>query len=413
MLMKKAEIILKKYVCDHCLGRQFGQLLSGHDNSHRGRIIRSMIAMSIDKEKLDSDQQMSMLNFVGFKFHFLQLDIQALKEEILKRKCSVCDDVFRNLDQYADVAEKMLKGIEFKSFLIGTHLSHDLSAKEEILWEKAGIDWCEPIKAELNREIGKKIENKLKKKADIKSPEVAVLIDIENKKANVQINPFFVYGEYQKLVRGIPQTKWPDKRYKTSVEEIIAKPFMRAAKAKGHKLHGLGREDIDARCLGWRPFVLELLEPMKRPKNIKSLAKKIGKHVRARNIRASNIAEVRKIKEARTNKTYRCFVVCEKPVNKNDLEKLKHIKEISQRTPTRVMHRRPDLKRRRKVLSIKTKLKNNRLFELIVKTEAGLYVKELISGDGSRTQPSISEILGMSCKCRDLDVIQIEKPGKK
>src|SRR3989338_9797576 len=114
MLMKKAEIVLREYVCDHCIGRQFGQLLSGHDNGHRGRIVRSMAAMSIDKEKLDADQQMNMLNFAGYKFHFLQLDIHALKEEILKRKCSVCNDVFKNLDQYADIAEKALKGIEFK-----------------------------------------------------------------------------------------------------------------------------------------------------------------------------------------------------------------------------------------------------------------------------------------------------------
>ncbi|MFH0836926.1 MAG: tRNA pseudouridine(54/55) synthase Pus10 [Candidatus Aenigmatarchaeota archaeon] len=408
-IIEKAEIVLKNYVCDHCLGRQFGQLLSGHDNSHRGRIVRSLVAMSIDKEKLEvREQHLDMLNFTGFKFHFLEIDIQDLKHKILKRKCNICNDVFKNLDEYADVIVKSLKGIEFKTFLVGTHLSHDLNNREEMLWEYAGIDFCEPIKAELNREIGKILEKKLKKKANVKAPDVAVLLDMQNKKAKIQINPIFIYAEYQKLVRGIPQTKWPDKRFKTSVEEIVAKPYMAVSHASGHKLHGLGREDIDARCLGWRPFVLELLEPMKRSMNIKSLAKKIGKQVRVRNIRFSSIVEVRKIKESRACKTYRCLVVCDSAVKKEDLQKLKQIGEIFQRTPTRVMNRRADIRRKRRVHSIKTMFRNNKLFELTVKTEAGLYVKELISGDDGRTNPSISGILGVQCKCKDLDVIQID-----
>ena len=56
-IIEKAEIILRKYVCDNCLGRQFGQLLSGYDNAHRGRLIRSTVAMSIDKEKLNWEER--------------------------------------------------------------------------------------------------------------------------------------------------------------------------------------------------------------------------------------------------------------------------------------------------------------------------------------------------------------------
>ena len=409
-IIDKAEKILENYVCDNCLGRQFGQLLSGYDNVHRGKLIRSIVAMSIDKENLNlQENKLNMLNFTGFKFHFLEIDLQKLKDKINGSVCSICNNVFKNLEKYTEIIKNQVKNIEFDTFLIGTKLSHELSQREEQLWESVGIDYCEPIKAEINRELGKLLEKNLKKRFSVKNPDIVILLNLENNKSEAQINPLFIYGEYQKLIRGIPQTKWPDKKYKTSVEEIIAKPFMQYTKAKGHKLHGMGREDIDAKCLGWRPFVLELLEPKKRidKKIIKKLIKKIEKQVKVRNIKPSDILEVRKIKESRAEKTYKALISCENPIKKEDLKKLSSIKELRQRTPERVVHRRADIIRKRRVVSLKTKFINKKSFELVVKTEAGLYVKELISGDNGRTQPSISELLQNNCKCKELDVLQI------
>ena len=403
--------MLRNYVCDHCLGRQFGQLLSGYDNSHRGKLVRSMVAMSIDKETLDiEEKKLDMLNFTGFKFHFLPLDIQKMKDQINGRKCYVCGNIFDKLDKYIDIIEKAVKALEFSTFLIGTKLSHDLSVKEEHLWEQTGIDFCEPIKGEINREIGKRLEDRLKKKFSVKNPDIVIMINLENSSAELQINPIFIYGEYQKLVRGIPQTKWPEKKYKTSVEEIIAKPYMKYLKGKWHKLHGYGREDIDALCLGWRPFVIEILEPKKRidKKAIQKLAKQIGKQVKVRNVKPSDILEVRRIKEARGEKTYRALVVCESLIKKEDLKKLSSlVGNIKQRTPKRVLHRRGDLLRNRKLISLKTKFVGKKQFEIIVRTEAGMYIKELIHGDDGRTQPSISELLQNKCKCKELDVLAI------
>ncbi|MBI4895475.1 MAG: tRNA pseudouridine(54/55) synthase Pus10 [Candidatus Aenigmarchaeota archaeon] len=410
-IIEKAELVLKNYVCDHCLGRQFGQLLSGYSNAHRGRLVRSIVAMSIDKETLNIEERaLDMLNFTGFSFHFLPLDIQKMKEKINGRKCYVCGNIFQNLHKYIEIIEKSLRGLQFNTFLIGTKLSHDLSVKEEHLWEQTGIDYCEPIKGEINREIGKLLEEKLKKKFSVKNPDIVIMLNLESKNIELQINPTFIYGEYQKLVRGIPQTKWPEKKYKTSVEEIIAKPYISYLKGKNHKLHGYGREDIDALCLGWRPFVLEILEPKKRldKKTMIKLARQIGKQVNIRNIKPSDILEVRKIKEARGEKTYRALVICETPIKKEDIKKLNSlVGNIKQKTPQRVLHRRSDLLRNRKLISMKTKFINKKQFEIIVRTEAGLYVKELIHGDSGRTQPSISQILENKCKCKELDVLAI------
>src|SRR3989304_2710831 len=104
----------------------------------------------------------------------------------------------------------------------------------------------------------------------------------------------------------------------------MAVPFRKATLGGSHKLHGLGREDIDARCLGWRPFVLEILRPKSRSMKLAALAKKIGKGIKVRNLRASNIAEVRRIKEEKADKTYRAAVICEN-ISRKDMEKLKQL----------------------------------------------------------------------------------------
>jgi tRNA pseudouridine synthase 10 len=48
-----------------------------------------------------------------------------------------------------------------------------------------------------------------------------------------------------------------------------------------------------------------------------------------------------------------------------------------------------------------------RTVELEVRTEAGLYVKELITGDAGRTSPSVAEVLGVPAECVELDVTAI------
>jgi len=401
-ILEKAKKILTQPVCDNCLGRQFAQLLSGYTNSERGRVVRTLAAMSIDKEK--GATEMDVSNFAGYKFHNLEAPAQKMAE------CEICSNLFSNLGKWGKKIASKSKKYDFSSFLMGTKLSFGLITKEEELWERVGIDYCEPIKAEINREIGKILEKLTEAKFNPKTPEINFIVDFGSGEVNIELNPLFVYGEYQKLVRGIPQTKWPSGKYKISVEQIIAKPFMAATKGEAHKLHGCGREDIDARCLGWRPFVLEIIKPQIRKIDLKKLAKRIRKGIKVKGIRPSNIAEVRQIKEAKLDKSYRCFVICDKKIGRKDLKKLSSVVgTINQRTPQRVLHRRSDRKRMKKLKALKTKFINGRKFLLEAKCEAGLYVKELVSGDNGRTNPSVSDILGCSCVAKDLDVIQIHK----
>jgi len=409
---------LKEPICDSCLGRTVGNLLSGMTNAQRGKTVREYVALLLDSgEKLN----VYMPNFHGTKF-------RNVKGETEKPgKCDVCQNFFpERIDEAVKVAVDKLKGIEFSSFVVGSMPTNEMQNAEEKLWNRIGIDYVEPIKSEINREVGKKIEKLTGKRFDLKDPDVVVLLDMKKGETRIQIKGLFVSGGYQKLVRGIPQTRWvcmecmgkgcveckgEGKRYKTSVHEIVGKPMMKAADGKDHAFHGSGREDIDARCLDYRPFVLEVVKPKKRKIDLKKIEKAINKSgkVKVKGLKFSDKAYVIKIKSDRHDKTYSADVEFEKAFDKKLLPKIKSLKgaTIHQQTPTRVKHRRADLLRKRGVVAISYKILGKRKLRIVVRGHAGLYIKELISGDDGRTRPSIAELLSDKVKKIVLDVVKI------
>jgi tRNA pseudouridine synthase 10 len=68
-----------------------------------------------------------------------------------------------------------------------------------------------------------------------------------------------------------------------------------------------------------------------------------------------------------------------------------------------------DKVRKRLVRDIKFKILDKKTIELKIKTQAGAYVKELITGDNGRTSPSISDLLNNKVKNIELDVIKIHE----
>ncbi|HOG74288.1 MAG TPA: tRNA pseudouridine(54/55) synthase Pus10, partial [Methanofastidiosum sp.] len=89
------------------------------------------------------------------------------------------------------------------------------------------------------------------------------------------------------------------------------------------------------------------------------------------------------------------------------IEEFFNDREIYQETPNRVIHRRADKTRIRKVYKVLTSKENCTSLE--IHCDGGLYIKELISGDEERTNPSIAEVLGKNINCVLLDVISIEE----
>ncbi|MBI2674813.1 MAG: tRNA pseudouridine(54/55) synthase Pus10 [Candidatus Aenigmarchaeota archaeon] len=393
-----AEKILKiGYVCDRCLGRQFASLLTGLTNSERGRSVRLFMAMEYENKPFKTD----INNFYG----------AGLRKKTKARQaaCCICYDIFNSFPNYLEKAQSKLRGVEFKTFLVGSRLSAELETSEKQLWQAVGKKHVESLKNEVNREFGKLFEKETGKKFDKDKPDTTILLDMHTEKVSIQIASVFIYGKYKKLVRGIPQTKW--EKYPETVEDIVAGPVMRSLDGKEHAFHGMGREDIDVRCLDWRPFVFEVKDPRRRQLDLNDAKKEINSSgkVRVSGLRFSDKNEVRKIKEAKPDKSYRILIEFEKNITQKNLDKLRALrgKQIRQQTPKRVLHRRSDLERKRKVKAITWKLINGHTAELTIKGEAGLYVKELVHGDEGRTMPNISELLKNRVTVKEVDVVRV------
>jgi tRNA pseudouridine synthase 10 len=406
MILETAKEILQKgYVCDNCLGRQFGQLLSGTTNRERGHSIRTALAMEYSVKPFPMDRS----NFSGLRFRKEKPQANPPEKKAL---CRICGGLFESLGKWAEQASKKLEPWESRTFLVSSILSRELVRREEDLWEDVGIEHCEPMKSELNRELGKLVADKTGKIPDEKNPDVTIILDLEKNNLDVNVNPIFICGRYQKLVRGIPQTKW--EMYKETVESIIAKPFMETSCGRGHSLHAAGREDIDARCLDWRPFILEIESPRKRTFPLKKLEAEINrtKKVAVAFLRYSSRQEVVAIKSLMPDKSYRAVAYSEKQIPVPELRKLKKISIVKQQTPTRVAHRRADKTRTKQMKSVSWKLLPKNRIEFLIRGSAGLYIKELIHGDNGRTRPSFSSVLGVPLKVQELDVVKIHLPIK-
>ena len=78
--------------------------------------------------------------------------------------------------------------------------------------------------------------------------------------------------------------------------------------------------------------------------------------------------------------------------------------EIQQRTPLRVLHRRPNMVRPRTVRTcFVVERLDDHFFRLHLSTDAGTYVKEFVHGDLGRTFPSVSSLLGCKTDILELD----------
>jgi tRNA pseudouridine synthase 10 len=211
--------------------------------------------------------------------------------------------------------------------------------------------------------------------------------------------------------------------YPESVEELIASPLLELTRGVDVKFHGAGREDIDARMLGeGRPFVIEVLAPHRRVIDLKAATEQINRSAEGKvavdGLRFANKELVKRLKATSTTskKVYKAIVQVSTPVRREELlvlESLPMPLEVRQRTPQRVLHRRADRLRRKRVFALQVTPQDEHKFELTIECQGGLYVKEFVSGDEGRTIPSVTEILGKPAVCQQLDVVNVAVPEEE
>ncbi len=435
------KMLEKHPLCDRCLGRQFAWLSTDTSNEDRGRSLKLVLSMIADEEIKSGvgERGKTAISLLAGKGMFGPAQTIAEKNAIdftREDQCHLCSvdghSIFDRVDTIARSATKLVKEIEFDTFLVGTVAVSFLDEKQDELRAEHSLLHAEALKSDFSRELGKQIHDILGKEVDFEKPHLVFLYDMVNDEVRLQINPIFIYGRYRKLVRGIPQSRWDCKeckgkgcdkckgtgrRYPDSISEYVGVVTQRLARGTRFKFHAAGREDVDVLMLGeGRPFVIEVSEPQTRTPDLKALMKTINreakKRIEVKDLQLTDREHSQKLKEdASSNiKEYTAIIETEKVVNKSDIQRVENVfsgVEIEQRTPVRVSHRRSDLVRKKRIHEIQFKKHSGKTLEAFFKVQGGTYVKELISGDDGRTNPSIASVLGIDCVCKKLDVIAI------
>ena len=249
----------------------------------------------------------------------------------------------------------------------------------------------------------------------------------------------FVEGRYLKHTRDLPQTVFfcpeckghPRRKRKCercegfgkltrdSVQELVGWVLGKAAGTRRHKFHGAGREDVDVRMLGeGRPFVVELIDPRTTQIDLAEVEAEINSRnegrLEIRGLHWTQKGRVRVLKEGRFAKEYRARVAVDDAPNVDDLAtKIGERYTVAQTTPSRVAHRRADKVRERwvELLALEGAPEGEGAeteFFVTLRTQAGTYVKEAISGEDGRSEPSLATLLGVKeARCVELDVLAI------
>ena len=374
-------------LCNSCLGRPFADRSFGLTNAERGRALRTTLALSEDAPYGEPEEP-----------------------------CWVCEGLCDRFDELAAAAVDALGETELYTYQVGSRIPPLVEENDRLIRIDAGLDpeVGEGLGTELNREVGRRIGRRLGAEVDFERPDVQFLVDTDAETIDVQRNSVSIYGRYRKLERGIPQTEW--KKFDESVEELVAPPFLSAFRGTEAVFHGAGREDVDALMLGsGRPFVLEIKQPRRRDADLEELRAAVeegtnGK-VEVESLAFATHGMIERVKGHDASKTYRATVDFVEAVEDADFEAAIDALDgatVEQRTPHRVDHRRADLIRERTVLDIVGSLTDEYTATVEVHGEGGLYIKELVSGDGGRTEPSLAGLLGVDATVAALDVIDVE-----
>ena len=284
--------------CETCLGRLSGKMRHGQEMKDCG--------VELLSEVLEHDMELS-----------------AQRDAI--EMCPFCEDLFEEIDLLTSLIDESCQPYEYQRLQLGIKMPKDQIEQEEYLRKRFGAGGSPAIKQSIVERISKNlIESKPSIKIVSEKPEIMALIDVLTLNVELDIRSHYLYGRYRKLEREIPQTRWPcqvckergcekcngtGQQYPHSVQSLIGDPLIEIYDSTEHAFHGMGREDIDVRCLGrGRPFVIELKNPKKRTFDLDLIEKIINEKaegaIEVNSVRLSNRNEVVRIKDTPAEKSY-------------------------------------------------------------------------------------------------------------
>ena len=284
--------------CDSCLGRLGGKKRYDQSIIQSGEEIRA--------------------NVVKGNSH-----LSNIRDEI--PLCPFCENLFEEVDLLTDIIYDSISPYQFKRLQLGARFPKSQIEDEDSQRKRYGAAGSDGLKTGLVAEIAKRLNQRLEGVTLVNDkPEILALIDVLTLSVDLDVRAHYMYGRYRKLERGIPQTRWPCRackgrgcercemtglQYAKSVQDLIGNPLLSIFGSEEHAFHGMGREDIDVRCMGrGRPFVIEMKEPRLRKTDPIELMKLINDKaegsIEITSLRDSNRSEVVRLKDTPAEKSY-------------------------------------------------------------------------------------------------------------
>ncbi|KAM4786169.1 tRNA pseudouridine synthase Pus10 isoform 4-T5 [Cyanocitta cristata] len=367
-------------------------------------------------------------------------DGSAAMESSAGKVCNVCLGILQEFCE-ADFVKKVCQKVnsadyQFTSFVFSVSLPPQLSVRERAAWlgvkqqmrATACPDCFKPAKNKqsvFTRMAVIKALEKIKEEDFLKhfpcppsSPKkLCDALEIQCNNGAV-----FVAGRYNKYSRNLPQTPWiidGERKLESSVEELISEHLMAEFKADSFNFSSSGREDVDVRTLGnGRPFAIELVNPRRihftaeEMKRLQQAINDSSDKIQVRDLQLVTREAIGRMKEGEEEKTktYSALIWTDKAIQREDIAFLDDIKELKleQKTPLRVLHRRPLAVRCRLIHTMRSEYIDEHHFRLHLKTQAGTYIKEFVHGDFGRTKPNIGSLLNRTADILELDVESVD-----
>lgn len=375
-ILKTSKIICGNYdLCDICLGRLFSKKLHLKSNFLLGKKIRKTIKQGNCK------------------------------------KCYVCKGIFLHLD---DVVEKLIqtsKNYQFKSFEVGTILKPSILDNDDLIRSKFKLKGVDSIKADIAQEISKLFSKKTKKHVAHTLPDVTFTINFKDESIVVRTKSLYLSGMYTKKNRGLPQKQSSCQECNgkgcnaclfhgisgfESVEGLISKFIFEKFGCEQIKFTWIGGEDKNSLVLGnGRPFFAKLINPKKRQI-------KLPKTILLGEITLKNLKPINKMPKVpmRFISKIRILVSCTDSISSE------HLKLIKDRLHSPIIVY--DNSGRRSEKSIKhivLKQTSPDSFKMIFWADGGLPIKRFVEGEN--VNPTLSNLLGFSCRCKEFDFLEI------
>jgi len=406
-------------LCNRCLGRLFAQYGVNLSNELRGKAIKTYIAMLLAEKISRGENMVELIMELGPNagYPMSELYKRYVSSDLMIKKCYICNNKLSTLiGELAIRSVEALMKVKASTFLIGVKKDSTMEQREKEVATILGTDSWESIKREVKREVGKKIRAVLGIEPEFRNPDVIVVLDLDKVEATLTLMPLYLKGKYLKFGRYISQMVWirkdGSKKYKLSLEEVCRK-LLDIVNGVNVRIHASGREDVDVRMLGnGRPLIIEVSNPKNRDVDLSRVHEALTGNPWIHVVVDKKVSPtaVTWLKQSNPRKVYRVVTYSDGKISNIELNNLRKFftnRTIKQLTPRRVLGRKKERLRIRKVYEVNAKLLHSNIIEFIVECDGGLYVKELVHGDGGRTSPSFAEFLQKNLTVLLLDVLKV------